>query len=51
MRGIIFRILMVILCQKDACYALLCLMVSITKFFIVIGSPCAYLSRNRHTVT
>ena len=27
------------------------LIVSITKFSIVIGSPCAYLSRNRRTIT
>ena len=26
------------------------LIISITKFLIEIGSPCAYLSRNQHTV-
>ena len=31
--------------------AIIGLIVSITKFSIVIGSPCAYLSRNRRAIT
>jgi len=33
------------------CYLIIIIIVSITKFSIVIGSPCAYLSRNRRAIT
>ena len=36
---------------KQLDYELLVLIVSVTKFSIVIGSPRAYLSRNRRAIT
>ena len=41
----------IIMCKLAITWMIVWLILSITKFFIVIGSPGTYLSRNQHVIT
>ena len=48
---LIMLIIIIIIITITIIIIIIIIIVSITKFSIVIGSPCAYLSHNRHTIT